>query len=307
LFAAFFLQRVPLLSSKRYHFLIPFFFPSFIMDSNNDPNIFSFGGTAGVNDDLRRKLEAEVHELEVTTKHANDRVKEDGRETQELIKSEKHAHNEAREIVQGVLDQCRSVDVDSGVVTSFHDSVTNALRGSTTKTNAGSKDGVDDHTTSNENDLPPANKDTTTTSIKNNHNTIDGGTIVDAVRLYEASVQELHERLEKRTTELTHAGHRHRQEFATHADLLVTIADQIEMATKRVVDEDLAGQDASMKRATTNGQAVRDEQAAKLDGPRQKAHEMAVENQQLRDRLAAAVRCFRLLLLMMLLQNLRIL
>jgi hypothetical protein len=266
------------------------------MDSNNDPNIFSFGGTAGVNDDLRRKLEAEVHELEVTTKHANDRVKEDGRETQELIKSEKHAHNEAREILQGVLDQCRSVDVDSGVVTSFHDSITNALRGSTTTTNNAGQDGVDDnHTTStsNENAPPPANKDTNTTSIKNNNNTNDGGGIADAVRLHQASVQELHERLEKRTTELAQAGHRHRQDFAAHADLLVTIADQIEMATKRVVDEDLAGQDASMKRATTNGQVVRDEQAAKLDGPRQKAHEMAVENQQLRDRLAAAVRLFR--------------
>lgn len=86
-----------------------------IMDAANDTRFLDFAGTAGVNDEVRRKVEAEIRENEAAIKREREKILSARESCIELSKSEKHAKTEAREMLRGAFDQRNSVAVDRGM------------------------------------------------------------------------------------------------------------------------------------------------------------------------------------------------
>ena len=101
------------------------------MDSASDKGFLDFAGTAGVNDEVRRKEEAAIREIVDTIKRTNEKIQLADQTTSELSKSEKHANNEARELLQAANDLRNGVTVDCGIAkTLVHNVISSSLSGS---------------------------------------------------------------------------------------------------------------------------------------------------------------------------------
>jgi hypothetical protein len=112
-------------------------------DACSDPFLLDFGTSVNVNEDLRRSIRAEIHELEDNVVALKGSTKSEERTQAQRKQDLAHAHTEMSNLSRGAADQLDNAGVHSSIVQRLEESLNVELVKSTGLRSSSSEGAVD--------------------------------------------------------------------------------------------------------------------------------------------------------------------